>query len=404
MGATVSMDQLRGLIRDETSRAVQDALKAQENNSATRGVVSGMRAAAAGGGGAVKEIKKGVVLGRLVRSLAAAKFDPDRALKMVKDGKFGAETNIIEAVERAMQAGNATAGGFWLDDEMSNDIIELLDSKAVVRGTNPMRMDMATGVMQIPKVTEGTNAGYIGEGRRKKVSQVSAGQVTLSYKKLAAFCPISNDLLVFGGDRADMIVRNDLVRSMRVTEDRAFLRGSGSEFSPKGMRNWALADRITASNGVTLAQIRQDAMEMIGALEDADVPMENCWWFMHPRTKNYLMFCVADSHGNLVFAEELSKGMFCGYPYACTTSVPKNLGVTGNSSELMFTDMADMVIGESTQIQITASDVAAFEDEDGNIVSAFHNDETVVKAIARHDFGARRQESIVVKTGVQYGA
>jgi HK97 family phage major capsid protein len=47
----------------------------------------------------------------------------------------------------------------------------------------------------VPKITGGSTAGYVGENANITKTQPTTGQITLTFKKLAALVPISNDLL-----------------------------------------------------------------------------------------------------------------------------------------------------------------------------------------------------------------
>ena len=350
-----------------------------------------------------REPQKGEVLGRLVRSLVACKFDADRALREVKAGKFGNESKIIEGVERAMAAGSADAGGYLLPSEMADDVIEMLYATTVVRRAGPIIMPMPTGTITVPKITSSMTAQYVGEGAAPDVSNAGTRQVVMTYKKLVGLVPVSNDLLLFGGAKADMIIRNDMVRSASVREDVAFLRGTASEHTPRGLRYWAPAANVTATNGTDLASVRADLQELTDALQGANVPMINPCIFCAPRTRNHLRWNVTDGNGNLVFADEIAKGMLGDFHLFATTSIPTNLGVGANESELVVADMADAMIGESGQVIIDASNQSAYTDENGDVQSSFGNDQTVFKIVLRHDFSVRRDAAVAVKTGILYG-
>ena len=68
----------------------------------------------------------------------------------------------------------------------------------------------------------------------------------------------------------------------------------------------------------------------------------------------------------------------------------------------MLVNVGDALIGESGTLEITASPEASYV-EGGNLVSAFSRDQTVIRAITRHDFAVIYQEAIAVKTGILYG-
>jgi HK97 family phage major capsid protein len=96
---------------------------------------------------------------------------------------------------------------------------------------------------------------------------------------------------------------------------------------------------------------------MIGALEDRDIPDENWGFLAHPS--------VARGYNNLkdttkryILREEASDGplpTWLSYPYARTTQVRKALDQgtsTGNTSHLFFGKWDEMVIGISQDVEL----------------------------------------------------
>jgi HK97 family phage major capsid protein len=349
------------------------------------------------------EVDKGKVVGGMIRMLAMAKGDQDKA---VEYGKKVYELDDHPVV-KALMAGDATAGGFLVAPEFSAEVIELLRPMSVVRSMNPIVMPMDTGSISIPKLTGGATANYVGESANIPSSQQTTGMLDLTWKKLAALVPISNDLLRFTttSPSADAVVRDDVVMSLAQREDLAFIRGDGLSGTPKGLRNWApAANVLTVNPTINLANVTEDLGLLVLQLENADVRMLRPGWLFAPRTKNALMN-VRDGNGNFAFRPEMLLGTLNGLPFKTTTQIPIDLVVTGatGESENYVVDFADVVIGESSEIIVDASANAAyFDTPSGAVVSSFSRDETVIRAIARHDFGMRHDASVAVHSDVDW--
>lgn len=344
--------------------------------------------------------QKGIAAARMVRALAAGRGDPERAKHFVKRVY---NDDLGDEVQKALISSDLEAGGALVIPEYAAEIIELLRSRTVVRAAGARTLPMNNGTLTIRKHTAGSSAGYVGESRNIGVTQPETGQIELTSKKLAAIVPISNDLLTFtSGPGADEFVRDDLVMEMSVREDRAFLRDDGTQHTPRGMRYWAAAANITATNGVDPDDIEQDFKDLLNALESADVRLIRPAWFMHPTRKNHLAVLRHTGGGNLIFPGLTGPSPnIWGFPVFTTTSIPNNLN--GDETEIMFADMADAVIGEVTGLQIVVDPSAAYVDG-GEMKSAFSQDETLIRAITRHDFAFRHRESIAIKTGIAWGA
>lgn len=355
------------------------------------------------------EMEKGLPFGKCVRAMAFAKMNGGGytdAISALKDWGDGALAEyLVDARTKAQAAGEPTAGGFLVPEQFSQDVIELLRPQSVIRGLNPATLPMPTGTVRIPKISTGTAATYIGENTNISKTQLALGQITLTWKKLAALVPISNDLLRYSSPGADAIVRDDMVRAIAQRENQAFLRDDGTGGGPKGLRHWAAAGNIiAATTGEALADITTDLGRCILKLKENNIPMTRTAWIMSPRTEHKLA-TIQNSNGFFVYRDEILQKRLWGMPIAVTTEVPNNLTDQGGTveTELYLVDFADAIIGEAMRLIVDSSGEAAYHDG-ASVVSAWSQDQTVIRAIAEHDFAMRREESVVVMNGITWGS
>ncbi len=173
--------------------------------------------------------------------------------------------------------------------------------------------------------------------------------------------------------------------------------------TPKGLRNWALAANVTATNGTTSVQIEADFKDLLQNLEGRDVPMLRPAWIMNPRIKNHL-FTLRDASGDLIFPEiRQPSPTVHGHPVLLTTAVPITLG-GGTETELYLVDFSEVILGEVDGIEVDVSREAAYLDSGGTMVSAFSRNQTLIRAIIRHDLSVKHPEAVAVKTGITWGA
>jgi len=362
-----------------------------------------------------KKREKGESFGRVVWALRRAKNDPIAAagiLKQTGDDDLAelmkAEAKRFEPEGKSMLAGDPETGGILIPQVVSSEVIDLLRAAVVVRRFNPITLPMPFGNFSLPKVTSGSTAYYVGEGAAATTSKVKTGSVKLSFKKLVTVVPASNDLFRYSSPGADMLIRDDVVRNTAVREDQGFLRDDGVSSTPKSLLQWAIdnARTLNALATVSLANVTTDLGKLILNLVNANVPMTRPGWIMPPRTWNYLM-TVLTTNGTYAFRDEMKGGTLWGWPYAYTTQVPITLDTSGagnsNETDLYLADFADVVIGDSQNLIIDASGDASYE-EGGSLKSAFHRDETVIRAITEHDIVMRRAESISVLRRITWGA
>lgn len=364
--------------------------------------------------------EKGEALGTVVRALWRAKNDVAGAAKFLKaQGNedlaelMAAQAKFVsgeELIGKSMMATDPDTGGILIPQPVSGEVIDILRARVTVRRANPVQLPMPSANFRLPKKTQGSTAYYVGEASAGTTSQVKTGSVLLSFKKLVTIVPCSNDLLRYSSPGADMMIRDDIADGMAVKEDSAFLRGVGTDASPKGIRYWADEGNVINVTGSTGGTTNIDAMttslgNLILKLQNNNVPMIRPVWILAPRTVMNLMTARVSSTGDYAFRDEMTRGTLWGIPFLQTTQVPINLSDGSNSdcSEIILVDMADVVIGDSERLIIDASSEAAYE-EGGSVKAAFSRDETVIRGIAEHDLVMRRAVSAAVGKNVRWGA
>lgn len=346
----------------------------------------------------VKE--KGLRFGAAMRALAAAGGSREGAVAIAE----GWGHSALFAQQSGVTGG---AGGFLIPEDVSGELIELLRPASVVLSFNPVIMPMDNGNLTMNRINVGATASYVGELQDAPATGVQFGQLKLSSKKLAALVPISNDLLQSASTQADAVVRDDLILSLGTRMDLGFIRGAGTQFSPLGMRNQLIGTAFEATNihaanaTVNLVNVTTDLGKLELSLLNANVPMTRPGWIMSPRVMMFL-WNLRDGNGNYAFPE-MQNGQLRGKPYRTTTQVPSNLG-GGTESEIYLADFAHVVVGEQQGIELAISQEAAYRDAGNTVQAAFSRDETVVRAIAKHDFALRHLPAIAILTGVTWGA
>lgn len=363
-----------------------------------------------------KERTKGEAAARFMRAVTACKLagrpnDPSAIQAQLavwgdKDLADVVEKDADRRQKAAMAATSPTDGGFLVPEQFSQDVIELLRPQSVVRSLVGQTIQMPVGTINIPKITEGSMAYYQGENTNATKSALKTGQMKLSWKKLISLVPVSNDLVRYSSPGADGIVRNDMIRGMAQRENQAFLRDPGTDATPKGLRYQIdPANLLDVSNPTTSLQtVATDLGRCILQLINANVPVTRGGWLFAPRVWNYLRM-LQTTTGAFIYQEEMNNGLLLGYPYKWSTQIPTNLSDHGRTAEteIYFADFDDVVIGEAMNLRVEASQEASYMDG-GTLVSAFSQDQTVVRAITEHDFGVRRPVSVMVMNGVTWGA
>ncbi|WP_294302161.1 phage major capsid protein [uncultured Sphingomonas sp.] len=339
----------------------------------------------------------GAMVGRVAIAIGAVGGNDQRALAAHAASVWGDETGQIVA---NMEQSTATKGGYLVNEAYSSDFIGLLRPRVVIRRMGARSVPMPDGNLTMRKQTGSSTAGYVGERDPAPTTGMTVGRVSMTAKTLRAIVPISNQLIRRASYGVDTLVRDDLVTSAAVKEDQQFTRGAGSAESPTGLRY------LIPASGVIVAQANPDLVKVtadLGRLRlkviNANVPMTKCGYIMSPTTQMYLEN-LRDGNGNKAFPE-VAEGRLGIYPIGVTTSIPDNLGAGGDESEIYFGDFDQFLIGDTVQVTLAASTEAAYV-EDGEVKSAFAQDETLIRLIQEHDTDLRHDTAFAVLTAVKW--
>ncbi len=385
--------------------------------------------------------RMGLVTNKGMRAVACAKIlhaagQNTQYARSIAAESFGERHSITRSFEgrrnpltRALVTAVGASGGFIVPPDYVNEIIELLRPVAVVRSANPRTIPMPRGTMTLPSQTSPATASYGTEVQKIASSQQQTGQIVASFKKLTALTPVSNDMMRYADPAADAFVRDDLVKVVALREDLAFLTGDGTQAAPMGYTGFAnrfavgsggsagvwlttanstLAvggNWISSNETYTLTTAAQEMGGLVNKLDTANVPDTRRCWFMHPRSYNYL-FNVQNSLGVYVYREELLMGKLLGYPFKKSTQIPINLwdatGTNKDCSFLILAEMDESMIMDSMTLELAVSREGMYVDSGGATVSAFQNDQTLIRAIAEHDFQIRHDAAVACAQNVRW--
>ena len=379
-------DLIKEVVKDTVAEETFDKNSQPDQNFADQ--AAKIIKAVQGSNGNAAATEKGRKAGKFIRAIANSKNDPEKAAKWLHKN-YPEEEELV----KALTPGGEDGTDFVMPTEISTELIELLRNATSVRRLNPVQIAMQAATFQIPKLVAGSNASYVGSDDNIGTTKPGFGMLRLTFKKLAAIVPVSNDLIRHSSPGVDDVVRDDLVNAISEREDQAFLLDDGTENTPKGLLHWCPDSNKFNSNGDTLENITADLATAILNLMESNARMLRPGWLMAPRSAMALM-TIRDGNGNYAFRDEMMNGTLWGYPFAVTNNIPVNLG-GGSDSKVFMVDFADVVIGQSLGMIIDSSADAAYSDG-GNTVAAFSKDQTVIRAIVEHDMGMRHDSSVSV--------
>lgn len=358
-----------------------------------------------------KEIWESKSIGRFFSIVSRAQrsdmFLSEGEKQFVHEIVAGRGRRLDGKVATALAEATDSAGGFMVPQEWMPDILGLLRAATTVRRAGP-RIVPFNKQMNQTSISSGATASYTAENATIAASnQVFAEAPLLTPKNLTGLVPVSNYLLADAA-AAEELVRADLAEVMALREDLAFLRGTGSGGEPLGLRNKSgitLNPIAVPANGFqpTIANLRQ----IRATFRNLNSGAVRLAWFFHPGFLNYLE-TRTDTTGRFLLESNLlginddgTSGVIDGVPFYTSTQIPNNLtvGTSTNASDVMLVNMAETIVGINQELEIAVSSEASWNDG-SSWNSAFQQNQTLFRAVIRHDIAHRRPQQIVVQTGV----
>lgn len=310
-------------------------------------------------------------------------------------------------------------GGFLAPEEWSTRFIDQLYPAMALSALPLTRIPMGTRVTHVPRLNSNITIQYVAENAALTANQAQFQQVSFTARKQAFFVQISNELIRDSNPAAEAILRNNATHYMAIDRDKQILLGNGQGGLPVGLINQT---NVTVSGGSATAPyataqtpVFTDFNTMIYNVENlngsANVPVAQatCTGFVGPVAVKQQLLNMKDttnnrpifdfginqmrgSMGGAANGAGVSRSSLLDGLFGVDTWVLTNiLAGTAGSRNLFAGDWQHLWVMERQDIEILSSNVAG---------TAFQNDQTWIRGIARYDVGVAHPEPFYVANNV----
>lgn len=344
-----------------------------------------------------KEEKSGLPAGigwvRFQKCMMRANKDYDIAASIARK-EYG--DGFLERQIKAMSVTAPTDGGYLVPEVYASEIIPLLRDKAIILRLGATELPMDRGNINIPKMTSGVSASYVGELRKAKASKAKFGNVRMSSKKLMCKVLISNDLIRSNAYGADQLILNDATTAMALAMDRAAFLGKGTEFEPTGLFNMAGIPTID----LNAAPDETTTGKMLARLLQNNADTSKLGWAFNGFAWEAFYNVVQAASGLYLYREQMDNGKLNGHEFAVSNQLPNGSG-SNRPTNVVLGNFSEFMIGRQGSMESEMFREGTVTDEDGNTISAVDQDCTILRIIDLHDFGIRHEESFVIGKNMQ---
>lgn len=212
---------------------------------------------------------------RAMNELRVPGKTPDKAWE---GAEFEREVIDEYAKTRTGTAGDGSSGGYLIPPEVSTDIIGLVAAAIPLLDKLPItKIEGLHGDFHIPKLTGRPTGYWVGENEQPTASDATYGEIISRIRRVAGFTKQSKRLIYQSRGVSDQIIKRELATTMALKLHEGFLKGTGSNYQPKGLLNWSddftSNDVSIGSNGGRISFTDAELMKM--ALMTADEGNDN---------------------------------------------------------------------------------------------------------------------------------
>ena len=343
------------------------------------------------------------IVNQMLASAVRAMHNKDyRSIKMLSDEEILAQAKKDFANSKALHkvlstkavnAGTPSEGGFTVPLAFSSDYIDALLANTLIDKLGVRRVPLVHGNLSIPRMDTVSAISWGGEETIGDTTQPTFGEVNMHAKKLFAKTAITNTVIRESGVDVEGWIAEDLFRNARIALDVALLKGTGTQYQPLGLKN---NPNIQTSGSSTTAFGVDTPNDMEALLEQANVPMENVKWLLSPKGKSWIK-STKFTTGPFAWATEMAtQKTLNGYEFLTSTTVDysKQTAPTSDYADFWLGDWSQLLFGISKDISIEVSRDGTFV-SNGQTISAFDKDLTLIRLISEVDFACRHPEAFL---------
>lgn len=265
---------------------------------------------------------------------------------------------------KAMSYATGPAGGYVLEQEISDQILDPLRADTAVLQMGARQEDMdGIQIKSVPAMQTAPAAYWVGEGQTVVDSQPVYRMITLVPKPLATLVLRPFNFFKNMTPNAETQLKKEIQKSLALAIDLSALTGIGGAAaspntgsSPRGLLNISgVTNTPLATNGrnPTLADLEGADKR----LDAANIPAGGKrGWIFHSNVK-HVFTGMTDANGQPIFRESWGAGAdkeLLGYPFAVENQIPTNIttGTNASTTYIFYGDWRFMIVGLTTTVEL----------------------------------------------------
>lgn len=369
---------------DRVNEIIKDAADATKSATPAAGDNPEQAAASADGAKEPEQAAKGITVkpNHAKKGVGFAQLAKAKALAVIqqKNGNYvspieiaksqGMDPRVIQVLEKAVALDTTNSSDLIVENELSNEFIELLRAETIVDKLAPS-MRKAPFNAKIPGAATGAVAAWVGEGQAKPATNPTFNSIKIEHHKLAGIVVRTDDLLKLSSPSTDQMLRDDLIEATTTLIDTTFMDASPkTDDRPAGVLNGAT--KITAT-GKTAAEYDADIAALNDTFISQNLSLTGAYYVMSA-TRASAMGRLRDALGNPYY-----RGMSNGPGEKTLEGLPviesENAGAV-----IALIKPSELYLADEDQVELAFSDQATIDMGSTTLVNLWQQNMSAIRA------------------------
>jgi len=307
---------------------------------------------------------------------------------------------VRDPMVKDLTEGTDSEGGYLVPQEWKAQLIQMLETYGVARQQCTI-IPMSREELVMPKLTQGVQTYWIGEGKTISETQPAFGEFKMVAKKMAALVPMTSELLADTAIQIANLLMTLFAQAIAKEEDRvAFTGNVAGDSDPFNgiMYDPDVTSMALASGSTGFTDLDADFMADVVASVTPTVG-SGARWYMHRTVFNVIRkmqgltfdgTSAMVANNQYVFSppQGTDPGTIWGYPYTVVEAMPGIAASGADTPFMVFGNMQHYYIADRQQMSIARSEHVGFA-----------QDKIYLRVLQREAMGAAVPEAFtVIKT------
>lgn len=261
-----------------------------------------------------------------------------------------------------IRSGVMAPGGDLMPRDVVQDIFSVAERGSIMQQI-AQRQPLSTTGAVIPVITGTPSAGWVGEGGRKPVSDMTLGSKLLEPKKLAVIVPFSKEYLRDTTIDLLGLLRPKIAEAFAISFDAAAIKGTSTPFADFIYETTNSVEAGT--NAAAAGGLHQDLVAALGTVADEGKSYRVTDWVFDDTFETRILG-ARDTQGNPTFLNSTTEdggpvGRILGRPVrytnqAATGATAQNRGFGVDAKQIAWGVSQDIAFDISNQASIVLAD------------------------------------------------